>query len=82
MFFRKIEKAAYNIVCPQLNGDTLISLYAVLLMLKRVWTRLPRFSADAKVTHAQDISSDIATNTLKTKVLKNNTMNGKNLRVI
>ena len=51
-------------------------------MLKRVWTRLPRFSADAKVTHAQDISSVIATNKLKSKVLKNNTMNGKNLRII
>ena len=74
--------AAYNIACPQLNGDTLISLYAVLLMLERVWTLLPRFSADAKVTHAQDISSVIATNKLKSKVLKNNTMNGKNLRII
>ena len=51
-------------------------------MLKRVWTRLPRFSADAKVTYAQDISSVIATNKLKSKVLKNNTMNGKNLRII
>ena len=40
-----------NIACPQLNGDTLISLYAVLLMLERVWTRLPRFSGDAKATH-------------------------------
>ena len=40
-------------------------------MLKRVWTRLPRLSADAKVTHAQDVSSVIATNKLKTKVLKN-----------
>ena len=77
-----LVKAAYNIACPQLNGDTLISLYAVLLMLERVWTLLPRFSADAKVTHAQDISSVIAANKLKSKVLKNNTMNGKNLRII
>ena len=75
-------KAAYNIACPQLNGDTLISLYAVLLMLERLWTLLQLFSADAKVTHAQDISSVIATNKLKSKVLKNNTMNGKNLRII
>ena len=74
--------AAYNIACPQLNGDTLISLYAVLLMLERVWTLLPRFSADVKVTHEQDISSVIAANKLKSKVLKNNTMNGKNLRII
>ena len=74
--------AAYNIACPQLNWDTLISLYAVLLMLERVWTLLPRFSADAKVTHAQDISSVIATNKLKSKVLKNDTINGKNLRII
>ena len=51
-------------------------------MLKRVWTRLPRFAADAKVTHAQVISSVIATSKLKSKVLKNNTMNGKNLRMI
>ena len=72
-----LVKATYNIACPQLNGDTLISLYAVLLMLERVWTLLPRFSADVKVTHAQDISSVIATNKLKSKVLKNNTMNGK-----
>ena len=69
--------AAHNIACPQLNRDTLIPLYAVLLMLERVWTLLPRFSADVKVTHAQDISSIIATNKLKSKVLKNNTMNGK-----
>ena len=75
-------KAAYNIACPQLNGHTLISLYAVLLMLERLWTLLQLFSADAKVTHAQDISSVIATNKLKSKVLKNNTMNGKNLRII
>ena len=74
--------AAYNIACPQLNWDTLISLYAVLLMLERVWTLLPRFSADAKVTHAQDISFVIATNKLKSKVLKNDTINGKNLRII
>ena len=73
---------AYNIACPQLNGDILISLYAVLLMLERVWTLLQRFSADAKVTHAQDISSVIATNKLKSKVLKNDTINGKNLRII
>ena len=46
-------------------------------MLKRVWTRLPRLSADAKVTHAQDISFVIATNKMKSEVLKNNTMNGK-----
>ena len=77
-----LVKAAYNVACPQLNGDTLISLYAVLLMLERVWTLLQRFSADAKVTHAQDISSVIATNKLKSKVLKNNTMNGKNLTII
>ena len=51
-------------------------------MLERVWTLLQRFSADAKVTHSQDISSVIATNKLKSKVLKNNTMNGKNLRII
>ena len=76
-----LVKAAYNIAVLS-NGDTLISLYAVLLMLKRVWTRLPRFSANAKVTHAQDSSSVIATNKLKSKVLKNNTMNGKNLRII
>ena len=67
-----LVKAAYNIACP----------YAELWMLERVWTRLPRFSADAKVTHAQDISSVKATNKLKSKVLKNNTMNGKNLRII
>ena len=72
-----LVKAAYNIACPQLNGDTLIPLYAVLLMLERVWTLLPQFSADVKVTHAQDISSVIATNKLKSKVLKNNIMNGK-----
>ena len=59
-----------------------MSLYAVLLMLKRVWTRLPRFSAHAKITHTQDISSVIATNKLNSKVLKNNTKNGKNLRII
>ena len=63
--------------CPQLNGDTLISLYAVLLMLERVWTLLPQFSTDVKVTHAQDTSSVMATNKLKSKVLKNNIMNGK-----
>ena len=51
-------------------------------MLERVWTLLPRFSADAKVTHAQDISSVIATNKLKSKVLKNDTINGENLRII
>ena len=51
-------------------------------MLERVWTLLARFSADVKVMHAQDISSVIATNKLKSKVLKNNTMNGKNLRII
>ena len=77
-----LVEAAYNIACPQLNGDTLISLYAVLLMLDRVWTLLPRFSADVNVTHAQHISSVIAANKLKSKVLKNNTMNGKNLRII
>ena len=59
-----------------------LALYAVLLMLERLWTLLQLFSADAKVTHAQDISSVIATNKLKSKVLKNNTMNGKNLRII
>ena len=74
--------AAYNIACPQLNWDTLISLYAVLLMLDRVWTLFQRFSAYAKVTHAQDISSVVATNKLKSKVLKNDTINGKNLRII
>ena len=31
-----LVKAAYNIACPQLNGDTLLSLYAMLLMLERV----------------------------------------------
>ena len=77
-----LVKAAYNIACPQLNGNTLISLYAVLLRLERVWTLLPRFPADAKATHAQDTPSVIATNKLKSKVLKNNTMNGKNLRII
>ena len=77
-----LVKAAYNIACPPLNGDTLISLYAVLWMLERVWTRLPRFAADAKVTHAQVISSVIAISKLKSKVLKNNTMNDKNLRMI
>ena len=51
-------------------------------MLDRVWTRLPRFSADAKAMHAQDISSIKATDKLKSKVLKNNTMNGKKLRII
>ena len=51
-------------------------------MLEREWTLLPRFSADAKVTHAQDISSVIATNKLKSKGLKNDTINGKNLRII
>ena len=51
-------------------------------MLERVWTRLPRFLADAKVMHAQDISSIKASNQLKSKVLKNNTMNGKKLRII
>ena len=55
----------------------MISLCAVLMMMKRVWTRLPRFLADAKVTHTQDIFSVIATNKLKNKVLKNNTMNAK-----
>ena len=50
------------------------------MMLESVWTRLQRFSADAKATHAQDISSVKATNELKSKVLKNNTMNGKNLK--
>ena len=77
-----LVKAAYNIACPQLNGNTLISLYAVLLRLERLWTLLPRFPADAKATHAQDTSSVIATNKLKSKVLKNNTMNGKNLTII
>ena len=67
-----LVKAAYNIACPQLqlNGDTLISLYAVLLMLERVWTLLPQFGADTKVTHVQDISYVTATNKLKNKVLK------------
>ena len=51
-----LVKAAYNIACPPLNGDSLISLYAVLWMLERVWTRLPRFSANAEATQAQDIS--------------------------
>ena len=41
-----LVKAAYNIACP----------YAVLWMLERVWTRLPRFSANAEDTQAQDIS--------------------------
>ena len=41
-----LVKAAYNIACP----------YAVLWMLERVWTRLPRFSANAEATQAQDIS--------------------------
>ena len=59
-----------------------VSLYAVLVMLEKVWTLLPRFSADAKVTHAQNISSVIATNELKSKVLKNDTINGKNLSII
>ena len=77
-----LVKAAYNIACPQLNGDTLISLYAVLLMLERVWTLLPQFWADTKVTHVQDNSYVIATNKLKNKVLKNKTMNGKRLRII
>ena len=76
-------KAAYSIACPQLNGDALISLYALLLMLERVWTLLPRFlAADTKVMHVQDYSYVIATNKLKKKVLKNNTMNGKSLRII
>ena len=74
--------APYNITCPQLERDTLISLYPVLLMLERVWTLLAPFSADAKVTHAQDICSVIATNRLKSKVLKNDTINGKNLSII
>ena len=77
-----LVKAAYNIACPQLNGDTLISLYAVLLMLERVWTLLRQFWADTKVTHVQDNSYVIATNKLKNKVLKNKTMNGKRLRII
>ena len=51
-------------------------------MLERVWILLQRFSADAKVTQAQDISSVIAANKLKSKVLKNDTINGKNLRII
>ena len=72
-----LVKAAYNIACPQLNGNTLITLYAVLLMLERVWTRLPEFWADTKVTHVQDESLVIATNKLKNKVPKNNTLNGK-----
>ena len=59
-----------------------VSLYAVLVMLEKVCTLLPRFSADAKVTHAQDICSVIATNELKSKVLKNDTINGKNLSII
>ena len=50
-----LVKAAYNIACPPLNGDTLISLYAVLWMLERVWSRLPRFSAHSKAAQAQDI---------------------------
>ena len=54
----------------------------MLVMLERVWTLLPRFSADGKVTHAQDISSVRATNKLKSKVLKTDTINGKNLRII
>ena len=77
-----LVKAAYNIACPQLNGNSLISPYAVLLMLERVWTLLPRFWADTKVKHVQDNSYVIVTNKLKNKVLKNNTMNGKNLRII
>ena len=51
-----LVKAAYNIACPQLNGNTLMSLYAVLMMLERVWTRLPRSSADTKLTHVEDDS--------------------------
>ena len=52
-----LVKAAYNIACPdQLNGDTLIFLYAVLWMLERVWTRLARFSAHSKAAQAQDMS--------------------------
>ena len=74
-----LVKAAYNIACPQLNGDTLIFLYAVLLMLERGWTLLPQFWADTKVTHVQDNSYVIAT---KNKVLKNNTMSGKSLRIL
>ena len=77
-----LVKAAHFIACPQLNGDTLISLYAVLLMLERVWTRLARLSADAEATHAQDISSIKVTNKMKSKVLKNNTVNGKKLKII
>ena len=52
------------------------------MMLERVWTRLPRLSADAKATHAQDIFSIKVTNKLKSKVLKNNTVNGKKLKII
>ena len=77
-----LVKAAYNIACPPLNGDSLISLYAELLMLERVWILLPQFWADTKVTHVQDNSYVIATNKLKNKVLKNKTMNGKRLRII
>ena len=72
-----LVKAAYNIACPQLSGNISISLYAMLLTFERVWTLLPRFWADTRVTHVQDNSYVIATNKLKNKVLKNNTMNGK-----
>ena len=50
-----LVKAAYNIACPQLNGDTLIFLYAVLWMLERVWTLATVFSS-CQGHAAQDIS--------------------------
>ena len=75
--------AAYNIACSQLNGETLISpLCCAIHIGKSVDPFTTVFSWSAKDTHAQDISSVIATNKLKSKVLKNNTMNGKNLRII
>ena len=74
-------KAAYNIAVLNLT-ETLWFPFMLCHWCWKEWTLLPRFSADAKVMHAQDISSIIATNKLKSKVLKNNTMNRKNLRII
>ena len=40
------------------------------MMMERVWTHLPRLSADTKVTHVQDNSYVIASNKLKNKDLR------------
>ena len=54
-----LVKAAYNIACPQLNGDTLIFLYAVLACAMDVGKSVDPFTtvfSSCQGHAAQDIS--------------------------